>query len=112
MGPKGRERLLLSSSTLDHLTLRIGGRELSNFRNRSRIVYFRISDDEFQQFTELCVRYGARNMSDLVRSAIKALISHTPDGVAADIAQRLKQLEDSVERLNHTMAQNGSERQA
>lgn len=85
---------------------------MPNFRNRNRVVYFRVSEDEFQQFTDLCARYGARNMSDLVRSAIKALISHTPDGVAADIAERLKQLEDSVERLNHTMAQNGSERQA
>ena len=85
---------------------------MSNFRNRNRVIYFRVSEDEFQQFTDLCARYGARNMSDLVRSAIKALISHTPDGVAADIAVRLQQLEDSVERLNHTMAQNGSERQA
>jgi hypothetical protein len=85
---------------------------MSNFRTRNRVVYFRVSEDEFQQFTELCVRYGARNMSDLVRSAIKALISHTPDGVAADIAQRLQQLEDSVERLNHTVAQHGPERQS
>ena len=85
---------------------------MSNFRNRNRVVYFRVSEDEFQQFTDLCARYGARNMSDLVRYAIKALVAHTSDGVAADIAQRLKQLEDYVERLNHTMAQNGSERQA
>ena len=85
---------------------------MSNFRNRSRIVYFRISDDEFQQFTELCVRYGARNMSDLVRSAIKALISRTPDDLSAEIAGRLQQLENSVERLNQTMTQNRTERQA
>ena len=85
---------------------------MPNFRNRNRMVYFRVSEDEFQQYTDLCARYGARNMSDLARSAIKALISNTPDGVAADIAARLKQLEDSVERLNHTMAQSGTGRQA
>lgn len=84
---------------------------MSNFRNRNRVVYFRISEDEFQQFTELCVRYGARNMSDLVRSAIKALMSRTPDDLSADIAGRLQQLENSVERLNQTMTQNRTERQ-
>jgi len=76
------------------------------------VVYFRVSEDEFQQFKDLCARLGARNMSDLVRSAIKALISHTPDGFPIDIAERLLKLENSVERLNQTMAQNGEERQA
>ena len=85
---------------------------MSNFRNRTRVVYFRLSEDEFNQFKDLCARQGARNMSDLARSAIKALTSHTPDGLAADIAQRLQQLENSVERLNHKMAQNGPEREA
>jgi hypothetical protein len=51
-------------------------------------------------------------MSDLVRSAVKALTSNTPDGLVTNIAARLQQLENSVERLNQTMAQNGPERQA
>ena len=85
---------------------------MSNFRNRNRLVYFRVSEAEFQEFKDLCTRYGARNMSDLVRSALKALTSRSPDGVGADIVERLQQLENSVERLNHTMTQNGSERQA
>ena len=84
---------------------------MSNFRNRSRVVYFRVSEEEFQQFKELCARHGARNMSDLVRSAIKALSSHTPDVLATDITDRLQQLQNSVEQLNRTMAQTGSERQ-
>ena len=84
---------------------------MSNFHNRNRLVYFRVSEDEFQEFKDLCARYGARNMSDLVRSALKALTSRTPDDVAADIVQRLQQLENSVERLNHTMTQNRPERQ-
>ena len=85
---------------------------MSNLRNRSRVVYFRVSEEEFQQFKDLCVRHGARNMSDLARSAIKSLISHTRDDFATDIVMRLQQLENSVERLNQTMAQNGPERQA
>lgn len=85
---------------------------MSNFRNRTRVVYFRLSEDEFQQLKDLCARHGARNMSDLVRSAVKALTSNTPDGLVTNIAARLQQLENSVERLNQTMAQNGPERQA
>uniref|UniRef100_Q01XL9 CopG domain protein DNA-binding domain protein n=1 Tax=Solibacter usitatus (strain Ellin6076) TaxID=234267 RepID=Q01XL9_SOLUE len=85
---------------------------MSNFRNRNRLVYFRVSEDEFQEFKDLCTRYNARNMSDLVRSALKALTSRTSDDVTADIVERLQQLENSVERLNHTMTQNRPERQA
>ena len=84
---------------------------MSNVRNRNRMVYFRVSEDEFKQFKDLCARHGARNMSDLVRSAIKALTSHRSDGFATEVAVRLQQLENSVERLSQTISQNPSEPQ-
>ena len=42
---------------------------------RERIVYFRLSEDEFQCFENACKQAGARSLSDLARSAIKRLIS-------------------------------------
>jgi len=45
------------------------------FKPRERLVYFRISEDEFHQFVGLCEQEGARSVSDLARSAVQRLIA-------------------------------------
>jgi hypothetical protein len=42
---------------------------------RERLVYFRISEDEFRQFTSVCEEAGARSVSDLARNAVQRLIA-------------------------------------
>lgn len=42
---------------------------------RERLVYFRISEDEFHQFVSVCEQEGARSVSDLARSAVQRLIA-------------------------------------
>jgi len=42
---------------------------------RERLVYFRISEDEFHQFVSVCAQEGARSVSDLARSAVQRLIA-------------------------------------
>ncbi|HUJ51128.1 MAG TPA: hypothetical protein VLW25_13045 [Bryobacteraceae bacterium] len=42
---------------------------------RERLVYFRISEDEFRQFVSVCEQAGARSVSDLARSAVQRLIA-------------------------------------
>ena len=42
---------------------------------RERLVYFRISEDEFHQFLSLCEQEGARSVSDLARNAVQRLIA-------------------------------------
>lgn len=72
-------------------------------RNRTRMVYFRVSDEEFQQFADLRDRHGARSMSDLVRVAMKKMVEHR-DEFETDVAERLKRLENSMERLKEVVA--------
>jgi hypothetical protein len=77
---------------------------VSNLRNRKRILYFRVSEDEFQLFQDLCRRRGARNMSDMMRSAVEAMARHdSADGFEKEVAQRLAQLESSVARLSRSV---------
>jgi hypothetical protein len=45
------------------------------FKPRERLVYFRISEDEFRQFTGVCEQAGARSVSDLARNAVQRLIA-------------------------------------
>jgi hypothetical protein len=42
---------------------------------RERLVYFRISEDEFHQFTSVCEQAGARSLSELARNAVQRLIA-------------------------------------
>lgn len=42
---------------------------------RERLVYFRVSEDEFRQFVSVCEQAGARSVSDLARSAVQRLIT-------------------------------------
>lgn len=42
---------------------------------RERLVYFRVSEDEFRQFISVCEQEGARSVSDLARSAVQRLIA-------------------------------------
>jgi hypothetical protein len=79
---------------------------MSNLRNRTRILYFRVSEDEFQLFQDLCRRRGARNMSDMMRSAVEAMMRHeSGGGFENEVAQRLAQLESSVARLNRAVGE-------
>ena len=63
---------------------------------RERLVYFRISEDEFRQFVSVCEQEGARSVSDLARTAIQRLIAdgdrHRNGEELADKMQRLEQL--------------------
>lgn len=42
---------------------------------RERLVYFRVSEDEFRQFVSVCEQAGARSLSDLARNAVQRLIA-------------------------------------
>jgi len=60
---------------------------------RERLVYFRISEDEFRQFVSVCEQEGARSVSDLARTAIQRLIA---DG---DRHRNGEELEQKMHRL-------------
>jgi hypothetical protein len=64
---------------------------------RERLVYFRISEDEFRQFVSVCEQEGARSVSDLARSAVQRLIA---DGhrhqEGEELAQKMHRLEQLI----------------
>jgi hypothetical protein len=48
---------------------------LAVLKPRERLVYFRVSEDEFRQFVSVCEQGGARSVSDLARNAVQRLIA-------------------------------------
>jgi len=51
------------------------GGAVAVLKPRERLVYFRVSEDEFRQFISVCEQAGARSVSDLARSAVQRLIA-------------------------------------
>ena len=47
---------------------------------RNRLVYFRVSEEEFHQLQDLCERQQARSISDLARHAMVRLLTDADDG--------------------------------
>jgi metallophosphoesterase superfamily enzyme len=65
---------------------------------RERLVYFRISEDEFRQFVGVCEQEGARSVSDLARTAIQRLIAE------GDRQRNGEELTQKMERLENLIA--------
>jgi len=66
------------------------------FKPRERLVYFRISEDEFRQFSSVCEQGGARSVSDLARNAVQRLIA---DGQRQREGQELEEKMRVLESL-------------
>jgi hypothetical protein len=59
---------------------------------RTRLVYFRISESEYEQILRLCEQTGARSVSDFARSAIRRLTEPRTD-------EQLLQTKNALEEL-------------
>ena len=83
---------------------------------RERLVYFRISEDEFRQFVSVCEKEGARSVSDLARSAVQRLITNGErQREGEELAQKMHRLEtliaavtEQLQLLTATRVQDGA----
>jgi DNA-binding transcriptional regulator GbsR (MarR family) len=71
---------------------------------RERLVYFRITEDEFHQFASVCEQEGARSISDLARSAVQRLITecnraHEAEGLAPKMESLEKMIAEVTAQL-------------
>lgn len=67
---------------------------------RERLVYFRVSEDEFHQFVSVCEREGARSVSDLARNAVQRLIAECQrDREDRELTPKVEKLEKLVTEL-------------
>ena len=64
---------------------------------RERLVYFRITEDEFHQFAGVCEQAGARSISDLARNAVQRLIAEgNRERENHDLAPKMQSLEKLI----------------
>jgi hypothetical protein len=82
-------------------------------KRRSRMISFRLSEDEYASLRNLCENEGARSVSDLARDAVHRLIvkdSETDVVVTLRALEgRLDTLDLQVQRLSMAAGESGAE---
>ena len=71
---------------------------------RNRLVYFRVSEDEFRELNHFRESMGVRSISDLARSAMQRLLHEGCQERADGVNQRLSALETVVADLGQQVA--------
>jgi hypothetical protein len=74
-------------------------------RRRSRMVSFRLSEQEYQHLITLCTERGARCLSDLARDAMQGLLiteNHIGNGLQTEVEKlngRIEEFDRELKRL-------------
>jgi hypothetical protein len=76
--------------------------ESSMLRTRTRLVTFRVTDDELEQLKTACERQGSRCLSDFARSTVlsRLVSSESVSNKMLDQERRILALEASMARLD------------
>ena len=81
---------------------------MSVLKPRTRVIYFRISEEEFGKLSELCETQGARSLSDLARTAMRGMLGQATEQAGTDaVATKLETLERMLAELNQALRSMG-----
>lgn len=73
-------------------------------KRRTRMVNFRLTEDEYEYLKDLCQREGARSVSDFARTAVcRSIGPPKPDGEPLDM--QIQILDGKVGELDRTVKQ-------
>jgi Mobilization protein NikA len=75
------------------------------FRKRTRVVSFRISEEEYEDLMDLCAMRQARSLSDFARLATLGQsqgegANRQSDGTLREVYRQLRALDGEVKRLS------------
>jgi|SRR5690348_12857562 transcriptional regulator GlxA family with amidase domain len=80
-------------------------------KRRSRMVSFRLSDEEYEGLKHICIAVGARSLSDVARDAVHRLLGSAAEpktnweSQLAALSGRMDALDREVKRLISLMEQ-------
>ncbi len=82
-------------------------------KRRTRMVNFRLSEDEYKELKNLCIANGSRSISDFARAAVcQSLGSNGSaekfEGTVRELHGKFAELDREVKRLAQLLAEAGS----
>src|SRR5882672_9088259 len=69
-------------------------------KRRSRMVSFRLSEEEYEGLRHICMAVGARSLSDIARDAVQKLLGNGAEP-KNDEEARLRLLYERMDALDH-----------
>jgi hypothetical protein len=66
---------------------------------RSKMISFRLSTKEYDQFREFCIAQGTHSVSELARAAVNKLVSHSTFEADNVLEARVNELEGQIHIL-------------
>jgi hypothetical protein len=82
---------------------RLSGAAMSLARSRTKVVYFRVSEAEFEKYMEFCRSQGVRSISDLARSGLEILVAEERGYTLSGLTERVTALSGLIARLSGTI---------
>lgn len=79
---------------------------------RSRMISFRLSEQEYESLLTLCSSKGARSLSDLARETMQALIYNGQEDGLASLVQHLRKRMDDLDLEVNRLAKSLAEQKA
>lgn len=77
---------------------------MSILKPRTRIVYFRVTEEDFHRLVGLCPVHGARSISELARSAVQNMIRGTqPNAGDREVVETLHAIDKTVSEMNQNL---------
>jgi hypothetical protein len=73
---------------------------MSLIRTRTKVVYFRVSEAEFERYTAFCRTQGVRSISDLARSGLETLVAENRGYTLSGLTDRLAALNALIAGLS------------
>ncbi len=73
-------------------------------KRRSRMVSFRLSEDEYHSMMEKCISQGSRSLSDFARSAACERGNGKADPAVLKLKERVEELDLMIKRLSEAVS--------
>jgi hypothetical protein len=70
------------------------------FNPRSRVVSFRLSEEEYEGLLEICLSHGARSISDFARIATCRYLRGSAGDAPEPLSSLVRELKTEVTRLD------------
>ncbi|MGA2736256.1 MAG: hypothetical protein ABSG65_02275 [Bryobacteraceae bacterium] len=72
-------------------------------RSRTKVVYFRVSEAEFERYMEFCRSQGVRSISDLARAGLEILVADERGYTLSGLTERVTALSGLISGLSGTI---------
>jgi hypothetical protein len=69
-------------------------------KRRSRMISFRLSEDEYTNLKRLCIDAGARSVSDLARDAVNRLMTKPHNGSSPQFEYAVQALQTRLDAMD------------